>query len=252
MHKVNVNEERVLLGDRIRLIMEALSLNQAGLAAKLGVSRSLVSEFIGGGREPSKEFMFAISELGVSLDWFLSGEGPMFRGGIKDADETDTPVAVRESLAEFQDAKGDALMSNSDGHGVPYYDVDVAAHWASEVPGAIEPKPEFYVDFQPFNDCTAFLPVYGDSMYPMIASGDVVAVKEIKNRSIILWGEAYLVVTNAESDSLRTVKLIHPHERPEMVNLRASNPNYKGDIPVARDSILGLYIVKGIVTRKQL
>jgi phage repressor protein C with HTH and peptisase S24 domain len=215
-----------------------------------------------------------VSLFSVNPDWFLSGEGPMFRDNIPpgegyldalnsgairfrpskevEGDRSD-PAAVRETLTEARIAQGIATVPTSrSGPGVPYYDIDVAAHWVSEVPGSEAPQPEFYVDFQPFNDCSAFLPVFGDSMFPMIASGDVVAVKEIKNRSIIQWGEAYLVLTNAESDNMRTVKLIHPHENPAYVNLRASNPNYKGDIPVPRDSIVGLYIVKGIVTRKQL
>ena len=55
-----------------------MQLNQTEFAEKLGVSRSIVSEFENNTREPSKEFMIALSKLGISLDWFLTGQGIPF------------------------------------------------------------------------------------------------------------------------------------------------------------------------------
>lgn len=63
---------------RIEQLLSALSMNQTAFAKALGVSRGIISEFSSGAREPSKDFLFGISKLGVSLDWFLTGEGPMF------------------------------------------------------------------------------------------------------------------------------------------------------------------------------
>ena len=63
---------------RIEEILAALNTNQTGLASKLGVSRGIISEFASGAREPSKDFLFGISKLGFSIDWFLSGEGQMW------------------------------------------------------------------------------------------------------------------------------------------------------------------------------
>ena len=63
---------------RIESLLQALNMNQTALAKALGVSRGIISEFSSGAREPSKDFLFGISKLGISIDWFLSGEGPMF------------------------------------------------------------------------------------------------------------------------------------------------------------------------------
>lgn len=57
--------------------MKALGLNQTSLAAKLGLSQGVISEFASGSREPSKEFLMGLPKLGISLDWFLTGEGEM-------------------------------------------------------------------------------------------------------------------------------------------------------------------------------
>src|SRR3546814_3947882 len=58
----------------------------------------------------------------------------------------------------------------------------------------------------------AYLPIYGDSMYPRFVNGEIIAVKEIANRDVILWGEAYLVVTDERANGMITVKLLHQHE----------------------------------------
>jgi transcriptional regulator with XRE-family HTH domain len=64
--------------ERIREIMKALKVNQIGLASKLGVTQGIISEFASGAREPSKEFILGIYKLGISIDWFFSGNGEMF------------------------------------------------------------------------------------------------------------------------------------------------------------------------------
>ena len=63
---------------RIKDILKELGLTQAALAAKMGLSQGVISEFSSGAREPSKDFIFGISKLGLSVDWFLTGNGRMF------------------------------------------------------------------------------------------------------------------------------------------------------------------------------
>jgi transcriptional regulator with XRE-family HTH domain len=60
------------------MILETLAMNQSQLAEKLGVSRGIISEFVNGSRQPSKEFIFGISRLGISIDWFITGKGHIF------------------------------------------------------------------------------------------------------------------------------------------------------------------------------
>jgi transcriptional regulator with XRE-family HTH domain len=60
---------------RIKAILKELDLTQVALASKLGLSQGVISEFSSGAREPSKEFIFGLSKLGISVDWFLTGTG---------------------------------------------------------------------------------------------------------------------------------------------------------------------------------
>lgn len=205
----------------------------------------------------------------VNPDWFLTGEGPMFReskfqpgwnletGGKATTGsdlESQNPTPVRGALAEYQavvhgDESGAQVpVRNLVRRGVPYYDVEASAHIAEVLDGG-DRQPEFYVDFEPFNDCDAYLTVYGDSMYPAIQSGEVIAVKHVKTLEVLLWGEKYLVITNEDANNLRTVKLVHQHEDNSKIILRASNPNFKGDTVVRKESIVKMFLVKGKISR---
>jgi phage repressor protein C with HTH and peptisase S24 domain len=88
--------------------MDLLGFNQTDLAKSLNVSRGVISEFSAGAREPSKEFLLGISNLGVSTDWFLTGEGSPFRSldGIPPAAGSG-PQANTQALAPLD--KGGAV-----------------------------------------------------------------------------------------------------------------------------------------------
>jgi SOS-response transcriptional repressor LexA len=62
---------------RIKAILKDLGLNQTAFASKMNLSQGVVSEFASGARLPSKDFIFGLSKLGISLDWFLTGVGDM-------------------------------------------------------------------------------------------------------------------------------------------------------------------------------
>lgn len=165
----------------------------------------------------------------VNLEWLQTGEGEMFL----EASDTDS-----------------GLME-SDGKGVPFFNVNLAEISFGEY-GVLGEAPEYYVNFRPFNDCDAYLPIYGDSMYPKYASGEIIAIREIRNFDVLQWGEAYLVVTDERANHMTTVKLIFEHPDAKKIILRSSNPNFKGDTVIHRDSIQKMFLIKGKVTRNQL
>lgn len=155
--------------------------------------------------------------------------------------------ADKNLLWNFPEEKKDGI-TNTNGIGIPYYNIDVTATLTESFSDIAE-EPEFYVDFKPFNDCTAYFTVFGDSMYPMITHGEIIAVKKVDNPEYIQYGEAYLVVTNAETNNMRTIKLIRKHEKEDMIILRPANPNFD-EMVIPRHTILKLYIIKGKITRK--
>lgn len=147
--------------------------------------------------------------------------------------------------------KGITSQMNTE-HQVPFYESDVTGSLVGSFDD-IKETPSFYVDFKPFNDCIAYFPIYGDSMYPKFSSGEIIAVKEVTNRSTLLWGEAHLVITDATENNMRTVKTVHPcDDDPSCLILRAANPEYRGDTRIKKEAILNIYLVKGKIRKDQI
>ncbi len=166
----------------------------------------------------------------INEQWLMTGEGEMF-----------DKVVPSSAVA----------ISEQDHPSVPFFNVNLSEMHFGGQDLFMEP-PEYYVNFRPFNDCDAYLPIYGDSMYPKFASGEIIAIREIRNFDIIQWGEAYLVVADERANNIATVKLLFEHPDEKKLILRSSNPNFKGDTVIGKEFIKKMFIVKGKVTRNQL
>lgn len=164
----------------------------------------------------------------INPNWLQTGEGEMFD----------------ENLAN------EGLLAMA-GSGVPFYNVNLS-DTSFEGFSMLKEAPEYYVNYRPFNDCDAYLPIYGDSMYPKYASGEIIAVREIVNFDIIQWGEAYLLIADERANNITTVKLLFEHANAKKIILRSSNPNFRGDTVLDKEMIKRLFIIKGKVTRHQL
>lgn len=160
----------------------------------------------------------------LNAEWLRTGEGEVYSGQSE---------------------------SGSADPGVPFFNVNLA-ELSFEDTNLFTEVPEYYVNFRPFNDCDAYLPIYGDSMYPRYASGEVIVIREIINFDIIQWGEAYLVIGDKRANNITTVKLLFEHPDNNKIILRSSNPNFKGDTVLDKNFIKKLFIVKGKITRNQL
>jgi hypothetical protein len=167
----------------------------------------------------------------INIEWLTNGVGNKFL-----------------DYGTEHEVTGDDAVTNN---GVPFFSINLSDTSFNEF-NLLRETPEYYVNFRPFNDCDAYLPVYGDSMYPKYASGEIIAVREIINPEVIQWGEAYLVVADESANNIITVKLLFEHNSGSRIVLRASNPNYKGDTILERHAIKKLFIVKGKIMRNQL
>ena len=221
------------INERIQCIInERFEGNTSAFCRSVDVKQPTMNTIIGERQsKPSFEIISSIANAdalkGLSLDWLISGKG--------------VPFPANEHLP-----------TNTNGKGVPYFE-DIEASCSILSMNMETPEnPTFYIDYEHFNDCNAYIPVVGDSMYPQYCAGEIVAVKQISNFDVIQWGEAYLIVTNSNANDLRTIKQIHYSDDESKIILRASNPNYKGDTKINKEDILSMFIIKGKIKRNQL
>lgn len=208
--------------ERLTSYLELKKISKSEFGRRIGVSNAFVTSLK---KAISPEKLQKIREEFPDLDlnWLQFGIGEML---------------VEERVAEK-------------GEGIPFYDIDLTASYV-EAFQDVKEEPSYVINFAPVNDCTAAFPVYGESMAPGISSGDIVFVREISNKASLLWGEVYLVITDATCDNMRTIKRVYLSEDGKTYILRADNPLYSGDTIVPVESVIRIYIVKGSFTRKQL
>ena len=223
-----------MIGERLKtlydkLIEKGLVSNKKDFSDALGIDYGSLSKYL------TNKVNLSINnlnysnykKLGINIDWLLTGEGEMF--------QSEAPSAQRIPAE---------LVSGGGEEGIPFYDIDVMAHIAESL-DLNDEKPAGILSIPGFEDCVACFPVYGSSMEPKISSGDVIAVSKAVDCERILWGEIYLVIT----DAWRVVKTVHPGKTEEYIILRSINPDYAGDTNVDKKDLRALYLVRGVVSR---
>ena len=162
--------------DRLNELRKALGFSQGGFEKAVGFANGAFNNSRGG-MSTSNLNKIAHAFPNVNLEWLVTGKGNM----LKEDDEK--PV-----------------ISYTDG--VPYYNVDFEMGFDLMVEDKTA-NPEYNISFSPYNKCDVWCNARGNSMYPTIASGDIIALKEIKDFSFLVSDEIYAIVT---SNGLRTIK----------------------------------------------
>lgn len=130
---------------------------------------------------------------------------------------------------------------------VPFYELDAAAGLVALFTDVTRPTRVSHLQIPNLPPCDGAVYVHGDSMYPLLKSGDIVLYKEICNTNgCLLWGEMYLLSFSLDGDDYITVKYVQKSDIEGMVRLVSHNPHHSPqDIP--RNSIRALALVKASV-----
>jgi signal peptidase I len=135
---------------------------------------------------------------------------------------------------------------NQEQKGVPYFDVDFIGGFDLVFNNQVQPS--YYIDFLPFNDVDAWINVTGKSMGPLIAHGDIVALKKIDDwQSFLLQGEIYAIIT---SNGFRTIKILGKGENEDEFMLIPYNKSeeFKPQ-PIPKSIITHVFKVKGAIKK---
>jgi transcriptional regulator with XRE-family HTH domain len=141
------------------------------------------------------------------------------------------------------------------GYLIPYFDIDATAT-PMEIFNEDTNIPSTSIDLPGFAGCDFAINVSGHALYPAIESGSMIICKKITDKSIILYGEIYFIVTK----DYRFVRRLKKSSKKGYVLCAADNHNGRNssagltyesvEIPV--DKIIHLYIVKGAIKRLQI
>ena len=231
MNKDSINKRTI---QAINYLLETQpKLTKTALAESFGISASKFSEILKFRMNAGTEIMSGLSRLyGISAEWLLSGEGEMCKAAEPLTPDHTFPLKTDKNIT----------VQN-----VPLYDFDAAAGLVA-IFNEMHTDPVDYLRIPNLPAVDGAIFVRGDSMSPLLKSGDIVMYKK-KELSIdnILWGEIYLLSFQTDGDSYTAVKYIRKSETPGMVCLASFNPSFAPkDIPM--ESITALALVKASLT----
>jgi len=197
------------LGQRLKQIRKDLGLTQGQMAARLQTGQSSLSRFEKDLREPGRDFLAKVSQLGISVDWLLTGRGAKRKPPTEEISEeaapygADLPEDIRQKVAELARAagvRGEAELQKmakcavhfiSGGmNGIEIDDEYVSVPLLSDAAAAgspteidedhVEGRCVIYRGALRNPDHTTCVWVRGDSMQPVLPNGSIVAVNHAR------------------------------------------------------------------------
>ena len=213
------------MGGRLKLIRKALGLTQDQLAQRLGVGKTALSMIeTGKARLSARNRNILVQELNVNPTWLESGKGQMFNA--------------------------DPMLSASFGRGsemamplqsVPLYSVEATAGLVPLFEQQEAYSPINYIHIPNLPKCDGAVYVVGDSMYPLLKSGDIVLYKQLRDLDDIFWGDMYLLSIDLDGEEYITVKYVQRSEREGYILLVSQNQHHADkDIEMSRVRAIAL------------
>ena len=168
----------------------------------------------------------------INAEWLLTGQGSMLKVDI----ESEVEVEMRElenKKSDFQE--------------IPLYNIQTVAGIVDLFDHNENQVPVDYIKIPKITECDGALYITGDSMYPLVKSGDIVVYKKINNpENNIIWGEMYVAYVQNDGNEYFFSRYLKRSERESYVEFVSQNDHHQSiEFPIS--SIKALALVKASV-----
>jgi len=168
----------------------------------------------------------------INVEWLLTGNGNM----------------LKEVVLEYNDPKVHQLKEDiAIIENIPVYNVQTVDGIVDLLGDNNSQVPVDYIKVSKIDKYDGALYIIGDSMYPLLKSGDIVVYKKINNlQNNIIWGEMYLVYVNNDDNEFFFTRFLKKSERESYVQFVSQNPDHQTiEFPIS--SIKAIALVKASV-----
>lgn len=97
------------INNRVCLIIEQLGGSITKFSERSGINYRSVQNYMRGDREPNSEAYLKFAQLGININWLLTGEGEMFVGGSSINHLTQQEQALLEDYRESNEQGKEAI-----------------------------------------------------------------------------------------------------------------------------------------------
>lgn len=166
----------------------------------------------------------------VNPEWLLTGNGSMLRF------ENITTI----NLSSFSEE--DANSQN-----IPVYNIRTTSGIVDLFGENLNQKPVNFISIPEISNCDGALYIAGDSMYPLLNSGDILVFKKINDpEKNIIWGEMYMVYVNNDGNDFFLTRYLNKSNKESYVQFDSHNPHHQ-TVEFPLSSIKALALVKASI-----
>lgn len=154
----------------------------------------------------------------VSANWLLLGIG--------DIENTSEQLNIVNEPNQVYKMRTDRTIEDQD---IPLYKLEASAGLVNLFQHKGDTQPIDYISIPNLPKCDGAVSVTGDSMYPLLKSGDIIMYKEISNEvSNIFYGEMYLISINIDGDEYVSVKWVQKSNKgDDYIKLVSENQHHQ-------------------------
>ena len=217
------------VGERVRLIRKQLEMTQEQMAQRLGIGKAALSMIeTGKARLSARNKNILVQDFNVNPDWVETGEGKMFN-----AEPDLTPYNLRTDRS---------LPLQS----VPLYSIEGTAGLIPLFEQQQQFEPINYINIPNLPKCDGAIYVVGDSMYPLLKSGDIILYKQLNDVRDVFWGDMYLLSIDIDGEEYITVKYVQKSEHEGYIRLVSQNQHH-ADKEVEISRIRAIALIKASI-----
>ncbi len=173
----------------------------------------------------------------LNPEWVLTGNGEM---------QKNVNLNVLNEPHSVYNLKTDNQIKSV--QNIPLYNIEATAGIVTLFSDSSKTTPIDFIQIPGLPKCDGALYITGDSMYPLLKSGDIVMYKQIVNiKDGIFWGEMYLISINIDGDELVTVKYIQRSEKGDNYIKLVSQNSHHQDRDIKLDKVRALALIKASI-----
>lgn len=211
MKNISTQKERILK------FIDYKGISKNKFYIQTGISNGVLDKNSGLSMDTVEKFYSTFPE--INPEWLLTGNGEM----LKEGEQTQVFKLRNDRTVKTQQ--------------IPLYDLEASAGLVQLFQDSNSVTPIDTISIPNLPKCDGALYIVGDSMYPLLKSGDIVMYKQVHDLpNDFFWGEMYLVHIDMDGDTYTTVKYIQRSDvGPEHIKLVSYNQHHSPkDIHLSR------------------
>lgn len=222
-----------LIIENIMQIIDYKSINKSKFYRQTGLSNVFLDKVKDVGVSKIEQILKTYPE--INPEWLITGKGDMIKEDFTGLNESNQVYKLRT----------DRIL---DHQSIPLYDIESTLGIMPVFNNINNQQPIDYLYIPNAPKCDGAIYATGDSMYPLIKSGDIQAYKIITDlQNDIFWGEKYILSIDLDGDEFLTTKFVRKSDKGnDYIKIVSQNKNHQDkDIKISK--IRAMALVKMVV-----